>query len=63
MMNDGVRKPVGITSHNGKLVVVCDDGTLWQRNEGFKSPVATWENLPEPVPGTDVWMARGEERI
>jgi hypothetical protein len=46
---DGDRHPVGIApeSSNGRLVVVCDDGSVWAwHHEGRR-----WEEMA-PVPGT-----------
>jgi hypothetical protein len=45
----GERHPVGIApeSSNGRLVVVCDDGSVWAWfHDGRR-----WEEMP-PVPGT-----------
>jgi hypothetical protein len=41
-----MRKPVAILDDNGGLIVVCDDGTVWQLIS------QEWHRFSPPIPGT-----------
>jgi hypothetical protein len=44
------RRPVGVAAHNDNLVVVCDDGTVWEY-VNHSDPRKAWKDR-EPIPGT-----------
>ena len=52
-----MRKPIGVASYEfqktSRLVVVCDDGTVWEREWHWNSPnkAEAWKQL-NSVPGT-----------
>ena len=42
-----MRTPVAVTERNGAIIVVCDDGTVWNDGGGMD-----WKLEGKPVPGT-----------
>lgn len=47
-----VRRPVAIAYAEGKVVVVCHDGTVWHRSLTVNEH-STWAKVPHPVSGTE----------
>lgn len=46
-------KPIGVAQHRGRLIVVCDDGSVYRSsNNTFGADEIEWELLP-PVPNTE----------
>lgn len=49
-----MRKPVGIVCDGeNRLIVVCDDGTVWVRAAEFKDARAMWTSMDPPIPGSE----------
>lgn len=48
-------KPVGVVESDGRVIVVCDDGSLYRCEDAFHvaPEAARWETMP-PVPNTDI---------
>ena len=51
--------PIGIAESGGRIIVVCDDGTVYRCDAAFESAPeeARWVSMP-PVPNTEF-----EERL